>query len=96
MINKRILNYYIDRKKRNYPTEEDLKKINWIENLFQYSNWIDKVGKNKYQDIMNFLGFPENDTVKYYNEYYEMKKSLSQVYTNIYPEVFNNDINNIK
>lgn len=90
MINKRVLDFYIDRKRRNYPSNDDLKIIEILENLFQYSNWIDKVGKEKYENIMKFLGIPETDIKKYYNDYCEMKKSFSKQYVNIYPEIINN------
>ena len=86
MIDKRILDYYINRKRRNYPSIDDLQKLNVLENLFKYSNWIDIVGKEKYQSIMNFLNVPNSDIIKYYNDYVKMKESFLNEYINIYPE----------
>ncbi len=93
MIDKMILDYYVDRKRRNYPTEEDSKKLDLLDDLFQYSDWIDKVGKEKYESIMHFLGVPQDDIIKYYKEFCEMKESFSDQYVNIYPEITRNNSN---
>ncbi len=87
MLEKRILDYYIDKKRRNYPTAHEVKKLDFLSDLFQYSDWIDKVGKEKYDDIMNFLDIPINDAENHYQEYIKMKESFSSRYINIYPDI---------
>ena len=76
MISKNVLDYYIDRKRRNYPTDEEIEKLNVLSEIFNYSNWIDRVGKDVYLNIMHFLEIPEDDIEKNYQEYIKMKESF--------------------
>ena len=86
MINKNILDYYIDRKRRNYPTPEESEKLDLLSDMFKYSNWIDKVDKNVYLNIMHFLEVPEKDIEKYYQDYLEIKESFSKNYIIVPPD----------
>ena len=85
MIDKKIMDFYIDRKRRFAKTQEEFVKIDAISELVKYSDWIDSISKETYINIMQFLGFNDKEINDMYNDYMQMKSSFLDKYTNIYP-----------
>ena len=94
MTDIKIIELYLDRKRRFAQTEEELNKVKAIKNLIKYSDWLDHISKEAYVNAMTFIGLKEKQINEYYDNYMQKKASFLDTYTNIFPEDLSNKSKN--